>query len=151
MTTNLRPKHLIIAIMAFLLILIAAYFGASIHNAKANDIIDYLNDMDNIHYYDAEIIPQLNFSAALFSLPITLIILVFELIVLRQIKHRAGKNIAIGTVLAIAIILVISLLTLWHPEDFDFSQWGYLWIAMGAIILVGNILSLFFQSPKEKV
>lgn len=147
----MRVKHVIIAALAFLLILIAAYFGASIHNSKTNDPIEYLNVLDNIHYYDADLIPTLNYRAALITIPITLIILVLEVIILFKTQLRIVKNIAIGLTLAVLIISTISWLTIFNPSKYDFSIWGYIWIAMGAIILVGNLLSIFIRPTTKKV
>lgn len=147
----MRPKHLTVAIISFLIILIAAYFGASIHNSKTNDLIDYLNQMDNINYYDVDLIPALNFRGAMITLPLLLIVLVIEIIIVRQAANRIVKNIAIGEIFAVLIIIVIAILTLVYPKEFDMSNWGYVWITMGVVLFAGNILSAFINSPTKKV
>lgn len=141
----MRKKNLACAGIAFLVILIAAYFGATIHSSKTNDIISYLNEFEHINYYDADLIPKLNFQAALFSLPLLLTILVFELIIIFKSQIRQVKNLAIGASLAVMIVIVIDTLTLTNPFGFDFSLWGYIWITMGAIILAANLVSVFVK------
>ncbi|MFT5822275.1 MAG: hypothetical protein ACI8ZM_003531 [Crocinitomix sp.] len=141
----MRKKNLVCAGLAFLVILIAAYFGATIHSSKTNDIISYLNEFEHINYYDAALIPQLNFQAALVSLPLILAILVFEIIIAFKTQIRQVKNLAFGASLAIIIVIVFDVLTLMNPFDFDFSQWGYVWITMGAIIVTANLVSVFVK------
>ncbi|NOQ74693.1 MAG: hypothetical protein GQ574_21955 [Crocinitomix sp.] len=141
----MRSKNLLCASIAFLVILIAAYFGATIHSSKSNDIISYLNEFEHINYYDVALIPKLNFQAALFSLPLLLIILVFEIIIALKSQIRQVKNLAMGAGLAIIIVIVFNILTLANPNDFDFSQWGYIWITMGAITVTANLVSVFVK------
>lgn len=141
----MRFKNILCACFAFLVILIAAYFGASIHGSKTNDIISYLNEFDNINYYDADLIPQLNFQAALLTAPFLFAILVFELLIVFKTPVRKVKNLAIGATLAVAAVIVVDILTINNPYDFDFSAWGYIWITMSAIILTANLVSVFVK------
>lgn len=141
----MRSKNLICASFAFLIILLAAYFGASVHSAKANDVISYLNEFENIQYYDVEMVPLLNYRAALFTLPFLLAILFFELLISFKSKIRQVKNLAYGAITAVLAILVINILTLVNPFQYDISLWGYVWITMSAIILTANLISVFIK------
>ncbi len=144
----MRPKNVLCAALGFLLILIAAYFGASIHNSKTNELISHLNEMDQIHYYSPALIPKLNFQAALFTLPLIITLVIVEAIIAFKAAIRQVKNIAIGLLLAAVLLLVLAVIALSNPAQFDFSQWGYVWIAMGAFIVVGNVLSIFIKGQK---
>lgn len=144
----MRPKNILCAALGFLMILIAAYFGASIHNSKTNELISHLNEMDHIYYYNPALIPKLNFQAALFTMPLVATLLVFEFIIVLKTKVRQVKNIGLGLLVAVSIILVLAILTLSNPAKFDFSQWGYVWIAMGVFIVAGNALSIFIKGNR---
>lgn len=136
-----RKFFLVAASLGFLMVLIAAYFGASVQNAKTNDPISYLNEMDQIHYYKAAAIPELNFSAAITTLPFVVLLFLIEGWIVFKSSIRIAKNIAVGLLLAAAFLLLISILTLSNPAKYDFSLWGYAWMAMGLFIIAGNILS----------
>ncbi|MDC3352220.1 hypothetical protein OAV92_03135 [Crocinitomicaceae bacterium] len=141
----MRSKNILCAVFGFLMTLIAAFFGASIHSSKTNVHISHLNELDHIHHFDPEIIPQLNAQAAMFTMPFVLALLFFELWIVFKSDIRQVKNIAIGLTVAALIILVVAILTLMNPVEFDFSQWGYVWITMGIFIVAGNALSIFIK------
>lgn len=147
----MQSKHLAVIIIAFLIILIAAYFGASIHNSKTNHLIDYLNEMDNIQHYNVELIPSLNFRGAVITLPLILIVLVIEVLIVIQSNNRVVKNIAIGSIFASLIVILIAILTLSYPNEFDMSRWGYIWITMAVVLFAGNVLSIFIKPTIKKV
>lgn len=136
-----RKIFLLAAALGFLMVLIAAYFGSSIQNAKTNDPISYLNEMDHIHYYNAALIPQLNYRAALVTLPFVLLLSLVEFWILFKTPFRIPRNISIGLLVACGLLIVISFLTLHNPSGYDYSKWGYVWMAMGLFIVAGNILS----------
>ena len=144
----MRSKNILCASLGFLVVIMSAYFGASIHNSQSNDIISYLNEMDHIYHYDVERIPTLNFQAAVFTLPLILIILVVELIVVFKSTIKQVKNISIGLTVAALIILFFAIMTVINPVEFDFSIWGYVWITMGMFIVAGNVLSIFIKGNK---
>lgn len=146
----MRPKNIIGAVLGFLMTLIAAFFGASIHNSKTNVHISHLNELDHIHYFDPDLIPQLNAQAAIFTLPFVIGLLVLEIWIASKAKVKQVKNIAIGLSIAATIILTIAILTLIDPVSFDFSQWGYVWITMGIFIVSGNALSAFIRGNAPK-
>jgi hypothetical protein len=141
----MRSKNIMIAAFSFLVILMAAYFGATVHSSKANDIISHLNEFEHIEYYDVELVPKLNHLAALLTLPFLLAILFFELFISFKSKIRQVKNLAYGATMAVLAILVIDILTLINPYQYDISIWGYVWIAMSAIILTANLVSVFIK------
>lgn len=136
-----RKIFLLAAGLGFLMALIAAYFGSSIQNAKTNDPISYLNEMDHIHYYNTALIPQLNHRAAIVTLPFVILLTLVEIWVLIKTPFRIPRNISIGLLVACGLLILISILTLNDPSGYDFSIWGYFWMAMGLFIIAGNILS----------
>ena len=141
----MRSKNLMIAAFAFLVILIAAYFGATVHSSKANGLISHLNEFEHIEYYDVELVPKLSHLAALLTLPFLLAILFFELYIGFKSKIRQAKNLANGATIAVLAILVIDILTLINPYAYDVSLWGYVWITMSAIIFTANLVSVFIK------
>ena len=146
----MRPKNIIGAALGFLMTLIAAFFGASIHNSKTNVHIFHLNELDHINYFDPDLIPELNTQAAIFTLPFILGLLVIEFWIARKSTIKQVRNIAVGLFIAAVIILTIAILTLINPIYFDFSQWGYVWITMGIFIVAGNALSAFIRGNAPK-
>lgn len=131
--------------LAFLMLLISVYFGSNIYRANENRYITHLNEMDRISYYGIEQVPQLSYNAALFTFPLILGIIFMEILILSKKPNLKTRNIAIGCLCAIGIIFVVDLLTLANPENYDFSNWGYLWITLGLIVLAGNTLSVFIK------
>jgi uncharacterized membrane protein len=141
----MRRLHLVTAALAFILCLISAYYGAAIYNANNNYHIQHLNQLDNISYYSIEDVPFLTFKAAFLTVPFIVIILVLETIVALRSKIRQVKNISRGLVVAMLITLGCALLMLKYPREYDFSQWGYVWIIMGFLTVAGNMISVFIR------
>lgn len=141
----MRGKNILCASLAFLTILISAFFGASIYNSKSTELITHLDVMDNIHHFDPAIIPLLNFQAALYTLPLVLTVFVMEIIISLKAEIRQVKNIGRGLTFAAGIILTFAILTIMYPNQYDFSVWGYVWITMGIFITAGNVLSVFIK------
>lgn len=146
----MRGRNILSAALAFLMILISVFFGASIHNAGENIHITHLNEMDNIHYFDAELIPKLNFQAAMYTLPLIATILVVQGLIAMGSKVRQVRNIAIGLFIAALIVITFDILTLWDPEAYNFNRWGYVWITMGVFIVAGNGISVFVKGNAGK-
>lgn len=140
-----RKIFLLAAGFGFLMVLIAAYYGSSVQSAKMNDPIRYLNEMDHIHYYNAAAIPQLNYRAAITTLPIVILIVLAEIWILFKSPFRVTKNVAVGLIMACLFIVIVSFLTLTDPANYDFSLWGYVWMAMGLFIIAGNVMSVFVK------
>ncbi len=144
----MRNINIVAACISFLLVLIAVFFGASIHNANTNMHITYLNEMDNIHYFDVNRVPQLTRQATIFTLPLLIGILVLELIITVKGTVRQVKNIAIGLAIAMLIVIVFDVLIMSNAQAYDFSRWGYIWITMGVFSLAGNALCVFITGNK---
>lgn len=139
----MKKYNLIIAALAFLVCALSAYFGVRVHNANENFLITDLNEFDKIYHDNIEMVPALNWRAATITLPFLLAIMVLEILVIRTAIVRQTKNIAIGLMIAVGIILVIDILTISAPKQFDFSKWGFVWICLGLFLLAGNALSYF--------
>lgn len=139
----MKKYNLIIAALAFLVCVLSAYFGVRVHNANENFLITDLNEFDKIYHDNIEMVPALNWRAATITLPFLLAIMVLEILVIRTAIVRQTKNIAIGLMIAVGIILVIDILTISAPKQFDFSKWGFVWICLGLFLLAGNALSYF--------
>ncbi len=141
----MRKEHVFAASFAFLMVIMAVYFGASIHNANTNQHITYLNEMDNIQYFDVDVIPRLNARAAIYTLPFIVFILLLEIYIIWKSKNRIVRNMAIGLLVTIVIILSFDIMILTDPPAYDFSRWGYIWITLGLFLIAGNVLSLFMK------
>ena len=129
------------------------YFGLRIYNANENIHLTELNEIDHIYYDDEEMIPTLSFLAACFTLPFAIAIIILEIITVLKTNIRQIKNIAMGLIAVICLILVVDVLTISNPVDFDFSKWGFVWICLGLVIVAGNLLSFAiyrFSKPDSK-
>jgi hypothetical protein len=145
----MKVKHIIVASLSLLIVFISVGFGISISNANSNQLITEWNEFENIQYFDVQMVPKLSYFAALLTLPLILIVLVFELLILKEAKVRQVKNISIGLLIAIAFILIFDILTIYTPAYFEFSKWGFIWITMGMVITAGNVLSIFIREKKR--
>ena len=145
----MRREHIFAASFAFLMVIVAVYFGASIHNAYTNQHITYLNEMDNIQYFNVDVIPELNARAAAYTLPFIIFIILLEAYIIWKTKVRVARNIAIGLLVAVLIISSLDMLTLTDPTSYDFSKWGYVWITLGLFLIAGNVISAFLKPGKD--
>lgn len=136
---------MLIAGMALILCLVSVFFGMSIFNANNNEHIQHLNVADRIHYYDANLVPTLTYRAALSTIPFILGILITSVLVLRTTLVKKVKNLALGSLAAILVVIIFDVLTILNPYFFDFSKWGFVWITMGMIIIAANVLSIFIN------
>lgn len=146
----MRSKNLICAILGFLTLLIAAYFGASIYNAQATHLVDHLEEIENSRHYAVELVPLLNYQAAVFTLPFLLIIFFLEIYIRIKSKIRQVKNIALGLTLALSVVITVAVLTLSNPIQYDFSQWGYVWLTISILVVAGNLISVFIKGNKPQ-
>ncbi|MBI3136595.1 MAG: hypothetical protein HYZ14_18110 [Bacteroidetes bacterium] len=131
--------------LAFLMSLISMYFGSSIYNANENVHIQYLNEMDHIRYYDADMVPGLTRLAAILSIPFLLGILGIELYVFRKTPVPAAKKIALAISILALILIILAMVTIKTPLQFDFSKWGFAWVFGGLFTIAGNALSVFLK------
>lgn len=146
----MRSKNLICAILGFLTLLIAAYFGASIYNAQATHLVDHLEEIENSRHYAVELVPLLNYQAAVFTLPFLIIIFFLEIYIRLKSKIRQVKNIALGLTLALSVVITVAILTLSNPTQYDFSQWGYVWLTISILVVAGNLISVFIKGNKPQ-
>lgn len=146
----MHKKHLVLAGLAFLLCALSAYFGVRIYNANENFLLTELNVFDKIYHDDIKLVPQLSFMAALFTAPFIFAIFIIELWILKKTVHQKAKNIAIGLTVAIFVVMIFDLITLFNPRAFDFSKWGFVWICLGIIIMGGNLLSFAIYKFREQ-
>jgi len=119
----------------------SVYFGTRIYGANENFLVTELNAFDKIYYDDIKLVPKLTWQAAVFTFPFVLGIVGLQVFVLIKTSLKKAKNIAIGMLVSALIILVTAILTIINPVQFDFSQWGFVWICFGLIIIAGNSLS----------
>lgn len=138
-----KQFYISIAALAFLMSLIAMYFGASIFNANDNFLVEHLNDMDKIDYYDIEDVPALSRLACIVTAPFILAILVLEIIGLRKTTLLRSKRLSFAVLFFCTALVVLSLLILKNPYFFDFSHWGFAWIFSGLAIIVSSLVRVF--------
>ncbi len=146
----MRSKNLICAILGFLTLLLAAYFGASIYNAQATHLINHLEEIENVQHYAVNLVPFLNYQAAVFTLPFLLIIFFLEIYIRLKSKIKQVKNIALGLIFALSGVIIIAILTLSNPTQYDFSQWGYVWLTISILVIAGNLISVFIKGNKPQ-
>jgi hypothetical protein len=140
-----RKIFVISAGLAFLMCLISMYFGASIFNANDNILVEHLNDMDRLSYYDAEMVPGLTRLAAIITMPFLFGIIVLEIYVVMKTKIAPVKRIALSLTGIALTVLIIAIMTIASPLSFDFSHWGFVWIFAGLFTVAGNGVSVFIK------
>lgn len=141
-----RKIFVIIAALAFLMCLISMYFGASIYNANDNIHVQHLNEMDRLSYYDAEQVPALTRMAAIITMPFLFGIILLEVYVVMKTKIAPVKRIALSLTGIALTVLIIAVMTLASPLNFDFSHWGFVWIFAGLFTIAGNGVSVFMKA-----
>jgi di/tricarboxylate transporter len=145
----MKQTHLLISGLAFLMCLLAAYFGSSVFNAQNFFLIDHLNEMDQLNYYKVKDVPRLNYKGATFTVPFAFLIILAEIRIIWKAKLRRRRNLAMATLLCALIVFVFCLLMLSDPVKWNFNPWGFIWIFMGFFIISGNIYSLFLRIPES--
>lgn len=142
----MKQTHIVIAALAFLMCFLSAFFGISVYNAQQYVLIDHLNEMDQLNYYSAEDVPGLNFMAATMTVPLVFLILLGEIRILLKTKLQIRKRIAFAALACAATVFVLCLLTFSDPTAWNFNPWGFVWVAMGFFIIVGNMVSFFLRA-----
>lgn len=140
-----RKYFVVIGGLSFLLALISLFFGVSIYNANENVHINHLNEMDHIYYYQAADVPGLSRLAAMVTSIFLLAITGIEIYIYSKTPFRVVKKIALGIVAFCVCVLVLDILTIIHHSYFDFSQWGFAWIALSVCAVAGNLYSFFVK------
>lgn len=141
-----RKVFLIAAGLAFLMAMISMFFGSSIYNANENSLVEHLNEMDHLHYYDADMVPGLSRLAALVSLPFLLGILGVEIYILRKTPIASAKKIARAILIIALLLILLAGLTIRYHSFFDFSKWGFAWVFGGLFTIAGNAISIFLKA-----
>lgn len=145
----MRRYNVLIAGLAFLMALIAVYFGSSVYNAKENMLITHLNEMDQLQYYDVKDVPALNRFAAILTTPFLFCIVVGEFFIAFKSKITAVKYIARGLAAAMSALFCFGFFVIADPVFFDFSQWGFFWVLLGITTAGGNIFSALVPGNKS--
>ncbi|MBK7131062.1 MAG: hypothetical protein IPM74_11380 [Crocinitomicaceae bacterium] len=141
-----RKYFVVIGGLSFLLALISLFFGVSIYNANENVHINHLNEMDHIYYYQAVDVPALSRLAAIVTGIFLLAITGVEIYIYRKTNFQVVKKIALGIIVFCFCVLVLDILTIVHHAYFDFSQWGFAWIAVAVFAVAGNLYSFFVRA-----
>lgn len=131
--------------IAFLMCLIAMFFGASIFNANENVLVEHLNDMDKLNYFDDEQVPALSRLAAIITIPLILIIAGIEVYIFIKSSKKKVKTIALVLLAINALLLILALILINNHHTMDFSHWGFAWIVAGFFTIVGNVGSIFLK------
>lgn len=145
----MRKHHLIVAACAFLMCAITVYFGIKIHNANENFLITELNEIDKLYYSSKESVPALSLMAVVIILPFLLTQLALSIFIHFKNTHPKVRNINFGLLTTQTIILIFTILTMINKEFFDFSQWGFIWICLGLIIIAGSGLSFIYRRNEK--
>lgn len=145
----MRKHHLIVAACAFLMCAITVFFGIKIHNANENFLITELNEIDKLYYSSKESVPALSLMAVVVILPFLLVQIALSVYIHFKNSHSKVRNINIGLLFTMLIILTFTVLTMMNKTFFDFSQWGFIWICLGLIIIAFSGLSFIYRR-KEK-
>ena len=145
----MKQTHFAIAGAIFLMCILSVYFGVSVYNAQEYFLIDHLNDMDRLNYFDQEDVPRLNFMAATMTVPLVFLAILGEIRIIWKTQIKKRKNIAFATLACALVIFIFCLLTFSNPVKWNFNPWGFVWVAMGFFIIVGNVVSVFLESEPE--
>lgn len=145
----MRKLHLFAAAASFLLCLISIYFGIRIFNANDNFLITELNNFDKVYYDSIERVPALSYGAAIVTAPFLVGILVLNLICLFKVQSKKAKNLILGLVSAVSIIIVFDIIAIFSRGAMDFSKWGYIWICLGLVLVTGSGLAYILRRKEE--
>jgi hypothetical protein len=145
----MRKHHLIVAACAFLMCAITVFFGIKIHNANENFLITELNEIDKLYYSAKESVPALSLMAVVIILPFLLVQIALSVYIHFKNKHPKVRNINLGLMTAMFIIMVFTILTMMNKSFFDFSQWGFIWICLGLIIIAFSGLSFIYRRREK--
>jgi hypothetical protein len=125
--------------------LVSLGYGITIQNAGDNFLNEHLYNDEGYSYSTPDEIPTLSFKAAL----ITLIFLVpafsIQLYIYIKTLFKRLKKLAIGALLCFVIIFTVDILTLISPADYNFKNFGMIWVLLSLTTIFINGISIFVK------
>lgn len=144
----MKKQFIISTVLCLLIIIISLAYGVSIQNAQDNHLLTHLYEDEGVHYSTLDEIPTLNFKAALLTSIFIVAVIVLEWIGWRQSENPLVKKLTIGAIFAGLIILLFDGLTLAYPYDFNFKNYGMIWVLLSLSIVFKNVFT-FIYTYKE--
>ena len=141
----MKNGHLTIIALSFLVILISLYYGMSIQNAQDNFLVEHLYLDEGVENFDLDYIPTLGFKAALITLIFLVIGFGVQVYILIKTPFKKIKNLAIGALICFIIIFIFDFLTISFPHDYNFKNYGMIWVLLSLSTIFINGISLFVK------
>lgn len=141
----MKNAHLGIMGLSFLTILISLYYGMSIQNAQDNYLVEHLYLNEGVEHFDLDYIPTLGFKAALVTLVFLVLGFGIQVFILIRTPFKKVKNLAIGALICFIIIFIFDFLTLSYPHDYNFKNYGMIWVLLSLSTIFINGVSLFVK------
>ncbi len=141
----MKNGHLTIIALSFLVILISLYYGMSIQNAQDNFLVEHLYLDEGVENFDLDYIPTLGFKAAIITLVFLVIGFGVQVFILIKTPFKKVKNLAIGALICFIIIFIFDFLTISFPHDYNFKNYGMIWVLLSLSTIFINGISLFVK------
>jgi hypothetical protein len=130
--------------------MISLYYGISIQNSQDNFLVEHLYQNEGVENYALDDIPTLSFKAAFLTLIFLTVGLVLQGILYAKSPFKKVKNLSILAIVFFIVIIVFAFLTLYHPHDYNFKNYGMIWIILSLSIIFTNMLSAFGKKNLTK-
>jgi CDP-diglyceride synthetase len=123
--------------------MISLYFGISIQNAQDNFLVEHLYQNEGVDNYALDYIPTLSFKAALLTLVFLGVAFVLQIIIYSKSPFKRVKNLSLLAIFFFIIIFIFDILTLNYPHDYNFKDYGMIWVILSLSIVFTNMLGAF--------
>jgi hypothetical protein len=141
----MKNGHLTIIALSFLTILISLYYGMSIQNAQDNFLVEHLYLNEGVENFDLDYIPTLGYKAAIITLFFLIIGFTIQFFIFLKTPFKNVKKLAIGALICFIIIFIFDFLTIYFPHDYNFKNYGMIWILLSLTTIFINGVSLFVK------
>ncbi len=141
----MKNLHFGILLTSLITILVSLYFGITIQNAQDNFLIEHLNVSDGIVYSQVDEVPTLGFKAAIITLVFLIVGFSLQSYIYLKTPFKKVKNLAIGAIICFLIIFIFCFLTISFPHDYNFKNYGMIWVLLSLTTIFINGVSIFVK------
>lgn len=131
--------------LSFLIILISLYYGMSIQDAQDNFLIEHLYINEGVENFDLDYIPTLGYKAAIITLFFLVIGFGIQIYIFIKTPFKKIKKLALGALVCFLIIFTFDFLTISFPHDYNFKNYGMIWVLLSLSTIFINGVSIFVK------
>ncbi len=146
----MRNFYFGILILCLITMLVSLYYGTSIQDAQDNFLVEHLYEDEGIDNFDLDYIPTLSFKAAFVTLFFLLFAFILQFIILIRTTFKSVKYCSILALCFFSVIFIFDVLTLFCPHDYNFKNFGMIWVLLSLSIIFISMVGVFTKKQQNR-